>query len=40
MLSEKAASVNVDSRVYLPTMNIDTRNGESAVDYVIRKLDE
>src|SRR5690554_3243104 len=40
VLMDKANLVNIPSRVYLPTMNIDTRNGESMFDFVVRKLNE
>ena len=40
VLMDKATSIGVNSRVYLPTMNIDTRNGENMFGFVIRKLNE
>lgn len=40
VLMDKANLVNVVSKVHLPTMGIDTRNGENMTDFVIRKLNE
>lgn len=40
VLMEKAASVNVPTKVFIPKMNIDTRNGEEIIDFVVRKLEE
>lgn len=39
-LMDKAKSVNVQTRTFLPTMNIDTRNGENMIDFVVRKFSE
>ncbi|WP_107040030.1 alpha/beta hydrolase [Brumimicrobium mesophilum] len=40
LLMDKANSVNVKTRVYLPTMNLDTREGEDMIDFVVRKFKE
>lgn len=40
VLMDKANSVNVQTRTYLPTMKIDTRNGENMLDFAVRKLSE
>lgn len=40
ILMDKAASVNVQTRTYLPKLNIDTRNGEDIIDFVVRKIGE
>ena len=37
VLMDKALIENVPTVVYLPSMNIDTRNGESIYDFIIRK---
>ena len=37
-LMDKATVENVSTVVYLPSMNIDTRNGESIFDFIIRKI--
>ena len=39
VLMDKALLENVPSVVYLPSMNIDTRNGESIYDFIIRKTE-
>ena len=38
VLMDKALIENVPTVVYLPSMNIDTRNGESIYDFIIRKI--
>lgn len=38
VLMDKALIENVPVVVYLPSMNIDTRNGESILDFIIRKI--
>ncbi len=40
VLMDKANAVNLSTKVYLPTMNIDTRNGESVYDFIVRKIEE
>jgi len=37
VLMDKALMENVPTVIYLPSMNIDTRNGESIYDFIIRK---
>ncbi|MCF6168595.1 hypothetical protein [Lutibacter sp.] len=39
VLMDKAIIENVPVVVYLPSMNIDTRNGESILDFIIRKTE-
>jgi len=37
-LMDKAMMVNVPSVIYLPTLGIDTRNGESIFEFIYRKI--
>lgn len=40
VLMDKAILVNVACRANIPKMNIDTRNGEEMINFVIRKINE
>ncbi len=40
ILKDRAGFVNVPCKANIPKMNIDTRNGENMLDFVIRKVNE